>query len=165
MSGPLHELPIGKSEILQDGSDVAILAVGSMVVTAERAADALAADGISATVVNARFVKPLDEELILRLARTHGALVTIEENAAAGGFGSGVLEVLAREGITIPVKVLGVPDHFFEQASQARLREMAGLGIKDVVNAAREVIAARRETTPAIEAETDSRKDATVVAS
>lgn len=164
-SDPLRELPIGKSEILEDGSDVAILAVGSMVVTAERAADALAADGISATVVNARFVKPLDEELILKLARTHGALVTIEESAAMGGFGSGVLELLAREGITIPAKVLGVPDHFFEQASQARLREMAGLGIKDVVTAAREVIAARRDSAPAIEVETDSRKDATVVAS
>lgn len=168
MSDPLRELPIGKGETLREGKDVAILAVGSMVLTAERAADALAEDGISATVVNARFVKPLDEELILKLARSHGAIVTIEENAAAGGFGSGVLELLAREGLTIPVKVLGVPDHFFEQASQNRLRELAGLGIKDVVSASQQVLAAARLARRSIAATTatvGSRKDAPVVAS
>ena len=164
---PLRALPIGKGETLREGKDVAILAVGSMVLTAERAADALAEDGISATVVNARFVKPLDEELILKLACSHGAIVTIEENAAAGGFGSGVLELLAREGVTIPVKVLGVPDHFFEQASQNRLRELAGLGIKDVVSASQQVLAAARSARRSTAATTTvgSRKDAPVVAS
>jgi len=170
MNDPLRELPIGKGEILRNGSDVAILAVGSMVLTADRAADALAEDGIAATVVNARFVKPLDEELILKLARSHGAIVTIEENAAAGGFGSGVLELLAREGVTIPVKVLGVPDHFFEQASQNRLRELAGLGIKDVVSASQQVLAAARLARRSIATTTTttpigSRKDDPVVAS
>jgi len=176
MNDPLRELPIGKSEVLSGdpdaARDVAILAVGSTVVTAERAADTLAEDGIASTVVNARFVKPLDEELILTLARTHGAIVTIEENAAAGGFGSGVLELLAREGLTVPVKVLGVPDHFFEQASQNRLRELAGLGIRDVVSASRQVLSASRALrrsassvngADAVAAET--RKDVPVVAS
>jgi 1-deoxy-D-xylulose-5-phosphate synthase len=141
---PLHTLPIGKSETLRSGTDAAILAVGSMVLTAERSADELADDGIDVDVINARFVKPLDEELILELARTRGAIVTIEENAIAGGFGAAVLELLAANGLTIPVKVLGVPDRVFEQASQQRLRELAGLGIPDVVNAVRSVVAARR---------------------
>jgi 1-deoxy-D-xylulose-5-phosphate synthase len=140
----LHTLPIGKAEVLREGTSAAILAVGSMVLTAERAADELAADGIDVTVVNARFIKPLDEELILRLARTNGAIVTIEENTVAGGFGAAVLELLAKNGLSIPVRVLGVPDRVFEQASQQRLRELAGLGISDVVAATRTVVAARR---------------------
>ncbi|MGN6030076.1 MAG: 1-deoxy-D-xylulose-5-phosphate synthase [Thermomicrobiales bacterium] len=156
MSDPLRVLPIGKAETLRQGRDVAILAVGSMVLTAERAAEELAADGIDATVVNARFVKPLDEDLILSLARSHGAIVTVEENAAMGGFGSGVLELLAREGIAIPVKVLGVPDRIFEQASQNRLRELAGLGVKDVVAASQQALAAKRAASTSV---TTPRKD------
>ena len=126
--------------MLRDGRDVAILAVGAMVLAAERAADDLAADGIAATVVNARFVKPLDERLFLELARTHGALVTVEESATAGGFGAGVLELLANHDLTIPARVLGVPDRIFEQASQGRLREKAGLTIDGIVAAARAVV-------------------------
>ena len=143
-SGPTMQLPIGQAETIREGTDVAILAVGSMVLAAERAADVLADENLSATVINARFVKPLDETLILNLARTHGALVTVEENAANGGFGSGVLELLARERLRIPVKVLGIPDTIFEQASQNRLRELAGLGIDAIASAAREVARERQ---------------------
>jgi 1-deoxy-D-xylulose-5-phosphate synthase len=137
---PLHLLPIGRAETLRDGGDVAILAAGSMVLPAERAAEVLAAEGVHATVVNARFIKPLDEELILRLARTCGAIVTVEENVIRGGFGAGVLETLANEGIEIPIRTLGVPDRIFEQASQARLRELAGLTYEDIAKAAQTVI-------------------------
>ena len=144
MNDPLMALPIGRAETLRTGRDVAILAVGSSVLTAERAADELAEDSLSATVINARFIKPLDEALILDLARECGALVTVEENASIGGFGSGVLELLAREGLSIPVKVLGIGDQVWEQASQNRLRERAGLGIPHIVSAARQVIAQRR---------------------
>jgi len=147
LTDTLTPLPIGRSETLRTGADVAILAMGSTVMTAERAADELAQDSIEATVINARFVKPLDEALILDLARTHGALVTIEENAAMGGFGSAVLELLSAHGLSTPVKVLGVPDRIFEQASQARLREIAGLGVTDIVAAARQVVSLRRATT------------------
>jgi len=140
MAGPLMQLPIGMAETLRRGSDVAILAVGSMVLSAERAADTLADDNLSATVINARFVKPLDKSLILKLARSHGAIVTVEENTATGGFGSAVLELLASESLRTPVKVLGIPDRIFEQASQHRLRELAGLGISEIVAAAREVV-------------------------
>ncbi len=144
MEDPLHALPIGKSEILRDGADVAILAVGAMVLPAERAADALAASGIRATVVNARFVKPLDEALILDLADRCGAVVTVEENVTIGGFGTGVLELLAAHGRTVPVTVLGIPDQIFEQASQGRLREKAGLTPDGITGAARSILSEKQ---------------------
>ncbi len=143
MTEPLRALPIGRGEIVRSGRDVAILAVGSMVLPAERAAEALQAEGISATVVNARFIKPLDRQLIESLAETTGALVTVEENAKAGGFGSAVLEVLEEMGHPVAVRVLGVPDRVFEQASQGRLRELAGLTASDIANAARNVLTER----------------------
>ncbi|MDQ3540455.1 MAG: 1-deoxy-D-xylulose-5-phosphate synthase [Chloroflexota bacterium] len=152
-SGPLMQLPIGQAETIRDGSDVAILAVGSMVLAAERAADALADDDLAATVINARFVKPLDETLILKLARTHGAIVTVEESAAMGGFGAGVLELLAREGLRTPVRVLGIPDTIFEQASQNRLRDLAGLSIDAIADAARDVARERPALTSAMSPE------------
>lgn len=126
-------LPIGKGETIREGSTIALVAVGSMVLAAERAADALAELGISATVVNARFIKPLDEELLLGLARGHQGIVTVEENTRLGGFGSAVLELFNREQVETPVRIAAIPDRFFEQASQQRLREMAGLGIDDIV--------------------------------
>ena len=144
MDDPLHTLPIGKAEVLSDGDDVAILAIGSMVLSAERAADTLADDGIQATVVNARFVKPLDEELILELADRCGAIVTVEENVATGGFGAAVLELLAAHDRVVPVAVLGVPDRIFEQASQNRLREKAGLTATGIASAGREVLSRKQ---------------------
>lgn len=124
---PLHDLPIGRAEVLREGDDVAILALGSMVLPAERAADALLQDGVRATVVNARFAKPLDAPLILELAQRCRAMVTVEENVSAGGFGSAVLENLAASGLSLPVRTLAVPDRIFDHASQNRLREQAGI--------------------------------------
>jgi 1-deoxy-D-xylulose-5-phosphate synthase len=123
--------------MVRTGTDVAILAVGSMVLPAERAADRLQDEGISAAVVNARFIKPLDKRLIKTLAESTGALVTVEENARAGGFGSAVLEALEELEAPVTVRVLGVPDRVFEQASQGRLRELAGLTASDIADAAR----------------------------
>ncbi|MDQ3780572.1 MAG: 1-deoxy-D-xylulose-5-phosphate synthase [Chloroflexota bacterium] len=143
MDEPLHTLPIGRAEVIREGADVAILAVGTMVLAAERAAETLAAEGIEAAVINARFIKPLDESLILDLANRCQAIVTVEESARAGGFGSGVLELLAAHQITIPVQTLGVPDRVFEQASQGRLRQQAGLTPTAIAEAARAV--SRRE--------------------
>jgi 1-deoxy-D-xylulose-5-phosphate synthase len=141
---PMHVLPIGRAETLREGEDVAILAAGTMVLPAERAGELLSAEGINATVVNARFVKPLDETLILDLARRCGAIVTVEENVAPGGFGAAVLELLAKHGLAIPVKNLAIPDRIFEQASQGRLREMAGLTPGNIAAAAHDVIKRRR---------------------
>jgi 1-deoxy-D-xylulose-5-phosphate synthase len=136
----LHTLPIGRGETIRSGSDVAILALGAMVLPAERAADLLAAEGISASVVNARFVKPLDERLVLELANRCEAIVTVEENVKAGGFGSAVLEFLTSRDVVVPTRVLAVPDRIFEQASQGRLRESAGLTPARIAEAARELI-------------------------
>jgi 1-deoxy-D-xylulose-5-phosphate synthase len=111
-----------------------------MVLPAERAADLLAAEGISASVVNARFVKPLDERLVLELAARCGAIVTVEENVKAGGFGSAVLELLSSRDVPAPTRVLAVPDRVFEQASQGRLREFAGLTPTHIAAAARQVV-------------------------
>ena len=143
---PPHSLPIGRAELVREGDDVALLAAGAMVLPAERAAAVLAADGIRAAVVNARFVKPLDERLVLALARRCGAIVTVEESAAMGGFGAGVLETLANHGVSIPIRVLGVPDRVFEQASQGRLREMAGLTPDGIAAAARALVDTKRAT-------------------
>jgi 1-deoxy-D-xylulose-5-phosphate synthase len=133
----LSPLPIGKAETLRAGDDVAILALGIHVPTAMAAAEMLAHDGVAATVVNARFAKPLDEECILDLARRVGRFVTIEEGVAAGGFGSAVLELLAAHGLTCPVTVLGIPDRFVDHGKPAQLRAECGLTAENVAAQAR----------------------------
>jgi 1-deoxy-D-xylulose-5-phosphate synthase len=155
MDEPMHVLPVGRAETLREGDDVAILAAGTMVLPAERAGDLLAAEGVNATVVNMRFVKPLDEELVLDVARRCGAIVTAEENVAPGGFGAAVLELLARHDITIPVKTLAIPDRIFEQASQGRLREMAGLTPGNIAATAHSVIS-RRQPVAAVSDEAET---------
>jgi 1-deoxy-D-xylulose-5-phosphate synthase len=121
-------LPLGQGELLQEGSDLAIIAIGATVYPALAAAELLQLKGIRATVINARFVKPLDRDLILGWARQTGYLLTVEENALQGGFGSAVLELLSEEAITgVRVKRIGMPDHYIEQGTQTRLRADLGL--------------------------------------
>lgn len=144
LSAPFAPIPIGKAEILRDGADVAIVAIGATVPEAEAAATELALDGLNATLINARFVKPLDTEAIVAVAKRCGAVVTVEENALAGGFGSAVVELLADRGIDVPVVRLGLADHLYEQASQARLREIAGIDAAGIVQGARQAVAERR---------------------
>jgi 1-deoxy-D-xylulose-5-phosphate synthase len=142
-------LEIGKGEILADGSDLAIIAIGATVYPALEAAKLLAERGISATVVNARFVKPLDNDLILQVARRTGVLVTVEENALAGGFGSAVLELLESEGITgIKVKRIGIPDHFIEHGSQAQLRKNLWLDAHGIADVAGTVLSRKGRPAP-----------------
>ncbi|MBI4180350.1 MAG: 1-deoxy-D-xylulose-5-phosphate synthase, partial [Chloroflexi bacterium] len=129
----LHELPIGKGEILRRGEDVTILAIGAMVAPALKAADELATIGIEATVVNARFVKPLDAELIIDLTSRIKSLVTVEENTVIGGFGSSVLDLLQKSGISdVRVKNIGLPDEFIDQGTPAILRSKYGLDAKGI---------------------------------
>jgi 1-deoxy-D-xylulose-5-phosphate synthase len=129
----LDTLPIGKAEVRRRGGPVALLAFGAMVAAAEQAGAAL-----GLTVVNMRFVKPLDRALVLQLARDHEGFVTIEDNVVAGGAGSGVAELLAAEGIVLPILHLGLPDEFQHHASREQLLAEAGLdaaGIQRAVDA------------------------------
>jgi 1-deoxy-D-xylulose-5-phosphate synthase len=128
MDQELMNLPIGKGELLRDGDDVVIAAIGNMVKPSLEAAERLHAEGISAAVVSARFVKPLDEELILRMARKSGRIVTVEEHALQGGFGSAVLECLESNRLTgVKVHRIGLPDRFIEHGTQSTLRQKYGL--------------------------------------
>jgi 1-deoxy-D-xylulose-5-phosphate synthase len=120
-------LEIGKGEIIRSGDDLLILAYGSMVYPAMQTAEALSEHGIQATVVNARFAKPLDTELILPLAEKLGRVVTIEEGCLAGGFGTAVLEALNEANITVPLKRIGVPDILVEHATPDESKASLGL--------------------------------------
>ena len=121
-------IEIGEGEQLLDGEDVAILAIGVTVSEAMVAAEQLKEDGISVSVINARFVKPLDKDLIREVVKKVKCLVTVEEGCRMGGFGSAVLEFLSEEECwSLPTKVLGLPDWFIEQGPQELLREKYGL--------------------------------------
>jgi 1-deoxy-D-xylulose-5-phosphate synthase len=121
-------LLIGQGELLREGEDIALLAIGITVLPALQAAERLAEQGISAAVVNARFVKPLDHALIARVAGQVKCLMTVEEGCRLGGFGSAVLESLSSQGImNLPTKVLGLPDKYIEQGPQDLLRVQYGL--------------------------------------
>jgi 1-deoxy-D-xylulose-5-phosphate synthase len=136
----LRPLAIGKGEQLREGKDGAILAVGAMVYPALEAAKILAEAGISLTVVNARFIKPLDRELILSLAADTGRLITIEENALQGGFGTAVLELLETEGVyDTAVTRLGYPDRYIEQGEQPELRASHGLDLQGIATSIRRI--------------------------
>jgi 1-deoxy-D-xylulose-5-phosphate synthase len=144
----LHELEIGKAELLSPATlemaeqqDCAILAYGSTVAQSELAAKELADEGISVAVVNARWAKPLDEELILRLAQGTKRLVTIEDHVVAGGFGSAVLELLESRGIrNIDVRLIGCPDKLIEHGAPSILKELYGLSSSDIKDVVREMV-------------------------
>ncbi len=134
-------LPIGTAELLRDGTDVAIVAVGVTVWPAVKAAERLAEEGISASVVNGRFVKPLDATLIGEVARKVRCLVTVEEASRMGGFGSAVLESLSEQGIMhLPTKVMGLPDWYIEQGPQDLLRERYGLTAEGIYQGVKELL-------------------------
>ncbi|MBD1877720.1 1-deoxy-D-xylulose-5-phosphate synthase [Coleofasciculus sp. FACHB-T130] len=122
-----EELPIGKAEILRQGDDVLILGYGSMVYPAMQAAEILSEHGIEATVVNGRFAKPLDTELILPLAQQIGRVVTLEEGCIIGGFGSAVAESLLDHNLMVPITRIGVPDVLVDHATPEQ--SMAELGL------------------------------------
>lgn len=124
----MQNLPVGKGEVRCAGERVAILAFGSML-----APSLAAGEQLNATVINMRFVKPLDEELILRMAREHELLVTVEENTVQGGAGSAVAECLQQYGIVIPLLQLGLPDKFIEQGDSAQMLADCGLDANGLV--------------------------------
>lgn len=115
------KIPWGRAELLKKGEDVLIIAAGTVVNAAMEAAEKLYWQGIRAAVINARFVKPLDEELIMNIACQCRCVITVEENVLAGGFGSAVLELLAKKGLHRPVKRLGIDDQFVEQGTRSAM--------------------------------------------
>ncbi|MFZ0242030.1 MAG: 1-deoxy-D-xylulose-5-phosphate synthase [Desulfobacterales bacterium] len=146
MSMTPQPLPIGKAEVLTTGADVLILAVGRPVNEALAAQRLLADEGIAATVVNCRFIKPLDAELIARLAEKIPRVITVEENVLSGGFGSAVLECLTDLGLTgCAFKRIGIADAFVEHGSQAFLRSRYGIDAAAIAAAARQLTAADEE--------------------
>lgn len=124
---PFNPLESLAAEVLEEEGEIALLAVGSTVDAAQKTAKLLKEEGLSAAVINMRTVKPLDEELLHRMAHEKKMLVTMEENALAGGFGSAVLEALADAGLLVPVVRFGIGDAFIEQGKPQELLEMAGL--------------------------------------
>ena len=125
----------GRAQVLKEGHDIALWAVGVMVKTALEVSKLLEKRGYSVAVINARFVKPLDSELILRFGRKSKLLVTMEENTVHGGFGSAVLEKLSEHGLAPLTLILGVPDEFIPQGSQEQQQEEAGLSVTLVLDA------------------------------
>ncbi|MDD5475421.1 MAG: 1-deoxy-D-xylulose-5-phosphate synthase [Syntrophales bacterium] len=128
LDAEMRTIEIGRGEILRRGGDAAIVSIGSTVYTALKAADLLAEKGIEVTVVDSRFVKPLDEDLLCRVAAETGKVLTVEENVLMGGFGSAVLELYQDKGAVPPMmKRLGIPDCFVEHGKQDELRERYGI--------------------------------------
>jgi len=141
MGTPLENLKIGKGSVVQEGKDVAVIAVGPPVYFALEAAKELEKEGISVMVINARFVKPLDRKLILEAARKLKTIITVEENVLMGGFGSAVLELLSEEGITgVHVYRLGVGDTFVEHATPEEQREAHGVDTHGILSAIRKAV-------------------------
>jgi 1-deoxy-D-xylulose-5-phosphate synthase len=141
MDGQMKSLPIGKAELLRDGNDIVIAAIGQTVLPALKAAQDLAPLGISAAVVNARFVKPLDGELLGGLLTRVPQLITVEDHAVAGGFGSALVEFIADQGITgVEIKRLGVPDRFIPHGTQDELRKICGFDKDAIAQAALQLL-------------------------
>jgi len=129
----LTELPWGRGEVRRSGHRLAVLAFGTLLHPALAAAQRL-----DATVADMKFIKPLDEELVLQLARTHEALVTIEEGCVMGGAGSAVAEALAAAGLSVPILHLGLPDEFVEHGDPGKLLSLCGLDAEGIERSIRQ---------------------------
>ena len=134
-----HRDPVelGKSEWIYRENEICLIAVGEMVETAEKVRDILKSEGHNVSLVNARFVKPVDRDMIIESCRDHPLLVTLEDNVVIGGFGSAVLEVLAGEGIEKEVLTMGVPDRFIRHGSVDELKKEIGLDAESIAASVR----------------------------
>jgi 1-deoxy-D-xylulose-5-phosphate synthase len=140
-------LPIGKAETLKDGSDVAILGLGPMITLARQLGERLEADGYSAAVINPRFVKPIDREMLESYGRRVAAFVTFEDHVKMGGFGSAVIEALEELGIKVPVVRIGWPDKFIEHGKVDDLRARYGLTVEAALAQVRPLLTRRQRPT------------------
>jgi len=140
-------LPIGKAEVLSDGSDVAILGLGPMVAYARELAGRLDRDGLTSAVINPRFVKPIDRDMLAQYARRVAAFVTFEDHVKMGGFGSAVLEALQEIGCSVPVVRIGWPDHFIEHGKIESLRAKYGLTVDEAYSQLQPLVRSRKRPT------------------
>ncbi len=148
---PAHPLEIGKGRVVREGSTVAILSLGARLQESLKAADELAAHGYSTTVADARFVKPMDHELIRRIAADHEVLITIEEGSI-GGFAAHIMQFLASEGLLdegLKIRPMTLPDRFIDQDSLSKMYDAAGLNAPDIVATALDALGASSETADA----------------
>lgn len=132
------EIPLGTWEILKEGEELTIIACGNMVYPALDVAEELEKEGIAIGVINGRFIKPMDNHMLAEVASRTKKILTLEENTLMGGFGSGVMELLSKEEILIPIKSMGIPDTFIRHGSQKKLRNALGIdreGIKKAIKA------------------------------
>lgn len=127
-----RKIPFGTWEVLKEGSDVTLMACGPLVYAALTAAFDLEKEGVTCSVVNGRFIKPMDREAIVSLSSLSRRVITLEENTIVGGFGSGVLEALSEEGVDAQVKRIGMPDRFLHHGSQGTLRGQLGLDAEGI---------------------------------
>ncbi len=143
---PMKTIPIGTGELLREGRDVALVGFGASVIECVKAAEILVAQGVEATVMNARFAKPLDEALILRLARETGGIVTVEENVQAGGFGEGVLALLAEHRLASSfLAALTMPDAIVDHGPQPVMRALCCVDARGIAGRVSEVLEAGRD--------------------
>jgi 1-deoxy-D-xylulose-5-phosphate synthase len=140
-------LPIGKAEVIKEGSEVAILGLGPMITLARQLGERIEADGYSAAVINPRFVKPLDREMLETYGRRVAAFVTFEDHVKMGGFGSAVIEALEDLGIKVPVVRIGWPDKFIEHGKVDDLRARYGLTLEAALAQVRPLLARRQRPT------------------
>jgi len=140
-------LPIGTAEVISDGSDVAILGLGPMVTYARELAERLERDGISAALINPRFVKPIDRDVLAQYARRVAVFVTFEDHVKMGGFGSAVLEALQDLGCSLPVVRIGWPDHFIEHGKIEALRAKYGLTVDEAYTQLQPFLRSRKRPT------------------
>jgi len=145
MDQELKTLPVGKAELIKDGNEAVIIAIGNMVCPSIEAAKKLAEEGIAVAVVNARFVKPLDTEMIIAFAKKTGRVITVEEHVLEGGFGSAVLECLDTNSVSgIKTHRIGLPDAYIEHGAQAVLRKKYGLDAEGIYASVKEFIESSR---------------------
>lgn len=141
MDAELKSIPIGKAELLKEGKDITLVGIGWSVKDVVKASAELEKQGIHATVINARFAKPLDEKMIIEHAKKTGKLITVEENTLVGGFGSAVLECLEKNGVhNIAVKRLGAADDYIPYDKPENIKKQFGMSVDDIVNAAKKMV-------------------------
>jgi 1-deoxy-D-xylulose-5-phosphate synthase len=146
MDAELRSLPIGKGEVMRDGNDAAIFAIGNEVWPAMQAAEMLAKDGINVAVINARFIKPVDDDLIARYCQPGSRVITVEEGSLAGGFGSAVMERVQQLGIEgVTFHRIGIPDEYVHHGTQDVLRAQYDLHPEGIAKRVREFVRERVE--------------------